>query len=120
MSINPLGLSAPTNNASLQDGTFVIQVPIYSEIQPPNLYCGVAVIMDDGKIVLSSYVAPPPNQMLSCAPQSIYFIKVGYYPPGYLVGYDTSISAECDFTSGLSSIMVTYNSAGTFTTKGMA
>lgn len=114
MSINPLGLSTPTTNTNLQAATFGIAVPPYTQTQPPELYCGVAVKMANGSIVLSSYVAPMANQTISCEPKAIYYVKAGYYPTGSNFQYDTSNTAECNFSSGLSTIIVTYNSDGTF------
>lgn len=118
MSFNPFALSTPTYYDSLQKGTFAILVPTYKMIDPPNLYCGVAIIMENSITVLSSYVAPFPAQTLSCTPSQIYYIKAEYHPSGSTVNYDISNSAECDFSHGLSTIMVTYNNDGTFTTQG--
>ena len=118
ISFNPFALSTPTYDASLQKDTFAILVPSYTMINPSNLYCGVAVIMENDTTVLSNYVAPLPGQKLSCKPQPIYYIKVGYNPSGSSVEYDINYSAECDFSSGLSTIMVTYNNDGTFDTQG--
>ena len=118
MSFNPFTLSTPTYHAVLGTGTFAIQVPSYNPIDPPNLYCGVAVIMENSTTVLSSYVAPFPAQTLSCTPFPIYYIKAEYHPSGSTVDYDISNSAKCDFSHGLSTIMVTYNNDGTFDTQG--
>ncbi|MFZ9789362.1 MAG: hypothetical protein ACO3C3_13535, partial [Burkholderiaceae bacterium] len=59
MTINPLGLSTPTTMDTLAQGAFAVAVPPYNQTDPPKLYCGNAVINQDGSIVLSSYVAPP-------------------------------------------------------------
>lgn len=118
MSINPLGLSAASANTNVKEGTFGVAVPSYTPLSPPELYCGVAVTTADGSVVLSSYVAPAPSQTLSCAPQPIYYVKLGYQPTGSLITYDTSNSAECNFSTGATSITVTYNSDGTFSTVG--
>jgi hypothetical protein len=120
MTINPLGLSTPTTMDTLPQGAFAVAVPTYNQTDPPKLYCGNAVINQDGSIVLSSYVAPPPNQTLVCAPKQIYFVGLGYQPIGGSVVYNPSNSATCDFSSGLSTITVTYNNNGTFTTAATA
>lgn len=119
MSINPLGLSKATNDAAQQSGTFAVAVPVYAPTQPPELYCGVAVTTSDGSVVLSSYVAPNPNQTLTCTPHPVYYVKVGYQPTGSVVNYNTSNAARCDFSTGQTSITVTYNADGSFTTQGV-
>lgn len=77
MTINPLGLTTPTTMDTLPQGAFAVAVPTYNQTVPPKLYCGNAVINQDGSIVLSSYVAPPPNQTLVCTPKQIYFVGLG-------------------------------------------
>lgn len=118
MSINPLGLSQATNNSSVQSGSFAVDVPSYIPTLPPKLYCGVAVTSSDGRVVLSSYVAPNPNQTLTCTPRPIYYVKIGYQSTGSVVTYDTTNTAKCDFSTGLTSMTVIYNADGTFTTHG--
>jgi hypothetical protein len=56
--------------------------------------------MADGNIVLSSYVAPLPNQTLSCEPEPISYVAVGYYPTGKYFRYDTTDNVKCNFTTG--------------------
>ncbi len=116
MSLNPLGLSRPTNGPGLGVGAFGIQVPSYLPLPSPALFCGNAVTLKSGIVVLSSFVPAPQNQLLSCSPQSIYFIKVGNKPEGLPVDYDPnpSTSAVCDFTTGYRTIIVQYNPDGTF------
>jgi|694.fasta_scaffold15146_5 hypothetical protein len=118
MTINPLGLSTPTNS-DLASGTFGVAVPTYNQIEPAKLYCGNAVKNQDGSIVLSSFVAPFPNQTLTCKSEQIYYVKAGYQAIGSIVEYDITTTtnwAKCDFTSDMSTITVTYMANGTFTT----
>ena len=118
MTINPLGLSKPTNS-DLASGTFGVAVPTYNQTEPAKLYCGNAVKNQDGSIVLSSFVAPFPNQTLTCKSEQIYYVKAGYQAIGGIVEYDITTTtnwAKCDFTSDMSTITVTYMANGTFTT----
>lgn len=118
MTINPLGLSKPTNS-DLASGTFGVAVPSYNQTEPAKLYCGNAVKNQDGSIVLSSFVAPFPNQTLTCKSEQIYYVKAGYQAIGSIVEYDITTTtnwAKCDFTSDMSTITVTYMANGTFTT----
>jgi hypothetical protein len=123
MTINPLGLSKPTNS-DLASGTFGVAVPTYNQTEPAKLYCGNAVKNQDGSIVLSSFVAPFPNQTLTCKSEQIYYVKAGYQAIGSIVEYDitptTTNWAKCDFTSDMSTITVTYKANGTFTTEPTA
>ena len=121
MTINPLGLSKPTNS-DLAPGTFGVAVPTYNQTEPAKLYCGNAVINQDGSIVLSSFVAPFPNQNLTCKSEQIYYVKAGYHAIGSIVEYEITPtnSAKCDFTSDMSTITVTYKANGTFTTEPTA
>ena len=121
MTINPLGLSTPTNS-DLAPGTFGVAVPTYNQTEPAKLYCGNAVKNQDGSIVLSSFVAPIPNQTLTCKSEQIYYVKAGYQAIGSIVEYDitTTNSAKCDFTSDMSTVTVTYKANGTFTTEPTA
>lgn len=121
MTINPLGLSKPTNS-DLAPGKFGVAVPTYNQTVPAKLYCGNAVINQDGSIVLSSFVAPFPNQTLTCKSEQIYYVKAGYHAIGSIVEYDITPtnSAKCDFTSDMSTITVTYYANGTFTTEPTA
>ncbi|WP_159953339.1 hypothetical protein [Rhizobium sp. 18065] len=118
LSLDPLGLSAATYQASLAAGSFGIDVPSYTPTPAPELYCGTAVLTGDGNIVLSSFVAPAPNGTTACAPQPIYFVRTGYQPTGNVIAYDESQAARCDFTTGFGSVTATYNANGTFSTKG--
>ena len=122
MTINPLGLSTPTNS-DLAPGTFGVAVPIYNQTEPAELYCGNAVKNQDGSTVLSSFVAPFPNQPLTCKSEQIYYVKAGYQAIGSIVEYDITTTtnwAKCDFTSDMSTITVTYKANGTFTTEPTA
>jgi len=122
MTINPLGLSKPTHSGDLASGTFGVAVPTYTpttSTEPAKLYCGNAVKNQDGSIVLSSFVAPFPNQTLTCKSEQIYYVKAGYQAIGGIVEYDITTTtnwAKCDFTSDMSTITVTYMANGTFTT----
>jgi|GEM_PF-3547983 len=118
MTISPLGLSAPAYQSGLQAGSFGIQVPTYSPAPTPELYCGCAVINQDGSITLSSFIAPMPGSQVDCAPLPVYFVKAGTYTVGEVITYDTTQAAKCDFTQGYSVINVTFNQDGSFTTSG--
>jgi len=116
--INPLGLSTPQNLSSLAPGSFGIQIPTYTPALTPDLFCGCAVINQNGIIVLSSFIAPAPNNLLTCAPLPVYYVNRGNHQVGETIPYDTSLAAECDFSTGYQVITVTYNPDGTFTTSG--
>lgn len=116
--INPLGLSTPQNLSTLATGSFGVQIPPYTAKPTPELFCGCAVINQNGIITLSSFIAPAPNALFTCSPRPIYYVKIGSYPVGETIIYDTSQAAECDFSTGYQVITVTYNPNGTFTTSG--
>jgi hypothetical protein len=118
LTLNPLGLSSAHYQSGLDAGYFGIQVPSYSPAPSPTLYCGCAAINQDGSITLSSYIAPAPNSQVGCAPVATYYVKVGSVPVGQMITYETSQSAECDFTLGYRTVSVQYNNDGSFTTKG--
>ncbi|KMO10678.1 hypothetical protein [Methylobacterium platani] len=116
MSLGPLSLSKAVNASGMSVGAFGIQVPPYTRPPTPTLRCGNAATLDSGIVVLSSSVSPLPNQLLSCTPESIYFVKVGPCAEGTPIKYDTdpSTSIACDFTTGYRTIVVQYNADGTF------
>lgn len=118
LTVNPLALSMPTYQSGIPVGAFAINVPPYTPTPLPELVCGVAALKADQTIILSSFIAPVPNARLSCTPEQIFFVKTGYQPVGNIVAYDESNSARCDFTTGFTTITVTYNSNGTFSTQG--
>lgn len=118
LSLNPLGLSAPIHQSEVPVGGFAMNVPTYTPMPVPELYCGVAALNNDQAIILSSFVAPPPNVIMSCVPQQIFFVKTGYQPPGSDVSYDETNAARCDFTTGYTTFNVTYNANGTFSATG--
>ncbi|UJW76525.1 hypothetical protein [Rhizobium sp. SL42] len=118
LALSPLGLSAPAYQAGLAAGSFGIAVPPFTPAPMPELFCGVAALTGGQNIVLSSFVAPTPNMTTACAPQPVYFVKIGFEPTGNVIAYDESLSARCDFTTGFASITATYNANGTFSTKG--
>ena len=118
LSISPLGLSAAFYQSGLTAGSFGIQVPSYSPSASLKLYFGNAVINQDGSIILSSFVTPPPSGQPCCSPQAIYYVKVGSQAAGQVITYDTSNTGLCDFTTGYSTISVQYNSNGTYSTSG--
>ncbi|MEX0957293.1 MAG: hypothetical protein WDZ83_19020 [Rhizobiaceae bacterium] len=116
MTISPLGLSAPRYQSGPRAGYFGVQVPSYSPAPSQELYCGCAAINQDGSITLSSFVAPLPNSQVDCATVAIYHVKVGSFPVGQVITYDTGLSAKCDFTTGVRSIAVDYHKDGSFST----
>jgi hypothetical protein len=118
LTLNPLALSVPANQSGIPVGAFAMNVPSYTPTPLPELYCGVAALNGDGVNILSSFIAPLPNSTLSCAPEQIFFVKTGYQAVGSVMTYDESNSARCDFSTGFTTITVTYNSDGTFSTKG--
>lgn len=118
LSLNPLGLSTPCYQDGVPAGSFGVNIPPYSSSAALKLYVGNAVINQDESIILSSFIPPPPNGQIFCAPKPIFFVKVGAEQAGQLIIYDTSNSAECDFTTGYATITVQYNADGTFSTSG--
>ncbi|WP_259665401.1 MULTISPECIES: hypothetical protein [Rhizobium] len=118
LTLDPLGLSAPANQAGVAIGGFGINVPSYTPLPRPELYCGVVALNDNQAIILSSFVAPVPNAVMNCIPKQIFFVKMGYQPVGSTVTYDESNSACCDFTTGYATYTVTYKADGTFSATG--
>lgn len=118
LTLDPLGLSAPANQAGVAIGGFGINVPSYTPLPRPELYCGVVALNDNQAIILSSFVAPFPNAVMNCIPKQIFFVKMGYQPVGSTVTYDESNSACCDFTIGYAIYTVTYKADGTFSATG--
>lgn len=118
MTISPLGLSAPQYQQDLGAGYFGVQIPSYSPLPAPELYCGCAAFNQDGSIALSSFIAPLPNSQVNCAPVATYYVKVGNFSVGQIITYDIAQSAECDFSLGYRTITAQYNPDGTFTTRG--
>ncbi|WP_164740460.1 hypothetical protein [Rhizobium chutanense] len=118
LTLNPLGLSAPAYQSGVPVGAFAINVASYTPSPAPELYCGVAAVNKDPAIILSSFIVPPPNTVMSCIPQQIFFVKTGYQPAGTVVPYDESNAARCDFTTGYGTYTVTYNANGTFSATG--
>lgn len=118
MTVSPLGLSSPAFQSGLDTGSFGIEVPPYTSMPTPELYCGCAAINQDGSIMLSSFIAPRPNSVVMCAPEPVFFVKVGDFGVGQSITYDTSNAARCDFTQGFTVISVTYTQNGSFTIAG--
>ncbi|WP_245270643.1 hypothetical protein [Rhizobium sp. Pop5] len=118
MSLDPLGLSLPAYQSGVPVGGFAVNVPTYTPLPVPELYCGVAALNSDEAIILSSFVAPAPNAVMTCIPKQIFFVKTGYQPPGSAVSYDETNAARCDFTTGYTTFNVTYNANGTFSAMG--
>lgn len=118
LTLDPLGLSVPANQTGIPIGGFAMTVPSYTPLPLPELYCGVAALNSAQAIILSSFVAPAPNAVLSCVPKQIFFVRMGYQPVGSTVTYDESHSACCDFTSGYATYTVTYKADGTFSATG--
>ncbi|KAA1184683.1 hypothetical protein FP026_04735 [Rhizobium tropici] len=118
LTLSPLGFSPPTYQSGISVGAFGVKVPPYTPAPYPELFCGVAALYTGESVVLSSFVAPVPNAVMSCAPAQVFFVKTGYQPIASLLAYDESNSARCDFTAGFATITATYNSNGTFSTTG--
>ncbi|WP_254701535.1 hypothetical protein [Neorhizobium galegae] len=118
LTLDPLGLSAPANQAGIAIGGFGINVPSYTPLPHPELYCGVVALNNNQAIILSSFVAPVPNAVMNCIPKQIFFVKMGYQPVGSTVAYDESNTACCDFTTGYATYTVTCNANGTFSATG--
>lgn len=118
LSVSPLGMSSPVNQTGIAEGAFGVNVPSYTPTPDPQLYCGLATINGNGSVLLSSYIAPPPNATMTCAPTQIFYVKTGYKADGDVVAYDTTNAASCDFTTGYTRMNVTYNANGTFSTQG--
>ncbi|MBB3945829.1 hypothetical protein GGQ73_001764 [Rhizobium skierniewicense] len=117
LSLNPLGLSHPIYSPEIAAGAFGVNLPPYDPSPFPELCWGVAALSAEGCIMLSSYITPPPNSMVTCSPQQVFFVKTGFVPDGDAIFYDESHAARCDFTTGLRKILVNYNADGTFSTS---
>ncbi|WP_245277988.1 hypothetical protein [Rhizobium leguminosarum] len=118
LTLDPIGLSAPAYQSGIAIGGFGVNVPSYTPLPRPELYCGVVALNDNQAIILSSFVAPVPNAVVTCIPKQIFFVKLGYQPVGSIVGYEESNAACCDFTTGYVTYTVTYNADGTFSATG--
>lgn len=116
LAIDPLGLSVPTSNSAVPVGAFRISVPAYVPLTQPDLFVGSATIVKN-QVILSSFIAPAPNQFCTCTPQQVFFVGVGNQAAGTTITYQANPSSRCDFTTGASQIIVTYNSNGTFSTS---
>jgi hypothetical protein len=122
MSVEPsLGLSVPTYTLGLEVGSFRIVTPPFNPILV-NYNAGPAVKTISGGIILSNYVAVPPNAKLDCSPFLVFYVAIGNYPPGTSIDFVSSSTgaAVCDVTPGYSSFDVHYNPDGTWTVKPFA
>jgi hypothetical protein len=120
MSFSPLGLSRPTNDPSMASNTFGIVVPVYTPPSPNPYCCGLAIVKDNLKVILSNFVQANPNQTIKCTPSPIFYVAMGNLSQGTLIDdYGTLLkgAAKCDFTTGAKTITLTYNCDGTFTVK---
>jgi hypothetical protein len=115
LSVSPLGLSPAAYQPDVPIGYFAISVPTFSNSTAPNLCCGCAAVNQNGIFVLSSFLSPLPNSTVNCAPVPIFYVKMGKCTVGEVIAYSTMQSGECNFTSGVQTIKVVYNSDGTFT-----
>ena len=112
--VNPLGLSKPSNNPQVQPGAFRITTPIYS---PPAIYNVGSAVSVNGGIVLSNFIVASPNNNTDCQPILKYYVQTGTYTPGTVMNF-TASSAEaaiCDFTGGITTINVSLNADGSWT-----
>lgn len=119
LSVSPLGLSAAAYKSGPVAGSFGIQVPSYTPSSSLKLYIGNAVINQDGSVILSSFIPPPPSSQPYCSPKAIYYVGSGAQAAGQIITYDTSNTGTCDFTTGYQTITVQYNSDGTYTSSGV-
>ncbi|UIY27811.1 hypothetical protein LZK76_36510 (plasmid) [Rhizobium leguminosarum] len=51
LTLDPLGLSAPANQAGIAIGGFGINVPSYTPLPHPELYCGVVALNNNQAII---------------------------------------------------------------------
>ncbi|MVA27314.1 hypothetical protein V6582_00130 (plasmid) [Agrobacterium vitis] len=114
LTVDPLGLSAATHRTGLRTGAFGLQVPPFAAEHVDDLLCGNAMLDQNGVIVLSSFIAPPPNIELEISPVPVFYVRPGAAEVGQPVHYDTVYAARCDFTSGSKVITVHFNGDGTF------
>ncbi|MGE7418244.1 hypothetical protein [Methylobacterium tarhaniae] len=114
--LNPLGLSKPTQGSTVQQGAFRISMPSFT---PPALYNVGSAVAANGGIVLSNFVQASPNSNTDCQPILKYYVATGSYTPGTVMNFTQSSqnSALCDFTGGYTVINVTLNNDGTWTVK---
>lgn len=114
--INPLGLSKPTSGSGVQAGAFRITTPVYGG---PDVYNVGSAVEVNGGIVLSNFVVANPSSNTDCQPVLVYYVQTGSYTPGNVMNFTQSSvnAAKCDFTGGHSTINVTLNSDGTWSTQ---
>lgn len=117
LGLYPLSLSVPVNVPNANVGYFAIQVPTFTPSPVPQVYCGCATRDSSGVVTLSSYISPTPNATLLCKVEPTYYVKVGNQPLGTPIQYDTTNAAACLFSWGVTTIIVTYNRDGTFSTQ---
>ena len=112
-SVNPLGLSQPTNGNGVQPGAFRITTPTYS---PPAVYNVGSAVEVNGGIALSNFVVANPSNNTDCQPVLIYYVQTGNFTPGTVMSFSASSvnAAVCDFTGGHSIINVTLNPDGSW------
>lgn len=114
-SVDPLGLSQPTNGVGVQAGAFRITTPTY---QPPATYNVGSAVEVNGGITLSNFVVANPASNTDCQPILQYYVQTGSYTPGTVMNFTQSSinAAVCDFTGGYTTINITLNADGTWTT----
>ncbi|MDY8109886.1 hypothetical protein U0C82_12125 [Fulvimarina sp. 2208YS6-2-32] len=114
LAVDPLGLSAAVHRPGLGGDAFGLQVPPFAVEHRDDLCCGNAFLDENGLVILSSFVAPPPNVDLRISPVPVFYVRSGSAEVGRPVRYDTTHAARCDFTSGRMVFAVRYNADGTF------
>jgi hypothetical protein len=114
--VNPLGLSVPTNGVGVQSGAFRITTPSFTS--PPYYNVGSAVAINGG-IVLSNFVQANPMNNIDCQPILKYFVQTGSYTPGNVMNFtQSSVNAALgDFTGGFTVCNVNLQANGNWSTQ---
>jgi hypothetical protein len=108
-----LALSPPVNSSGILEGTFRIVTPVFTPATTPY-NVGLAAL-DRHNIMLSNYIAAPPNQSIDVKPIAKFYVATGNYVAGRIIDFNSVSAALCDASTGKDEFQVIYNPNGTWT-----
>ncbi|AEV38328.1 hypothetical protein PSE_3824 [Pseudovibrio sp. FO-BEG1] len=117
LSVAPLGLSPSINEAGVTLRSFRVHTPAVLDEELVDVYCGNAIQHQDGQVVLSSFVRPPSDSRVDCAPLFAFWLDTGSFEEGQVVPSNRSGSAPVliEFAfDGPQVVIADYNEDGTF------
>ena len=119
MSVDPLMLSPPYADNTVQTGAFRILTPIYTPGPDGNYNIGSAVQspVAGAPAIMSNFVVAQPNDTLDCQPVLVFYVATGNFTAGTVINFTSASrgSATCDATTGYQTFGVSYNANGTWT-----